>query len=81
MTAIRPWCPGCGACLDRPEAIMGLTKSKQWAHVTETGVLEEDRHQVVSQRGQRLCANCGRRLNAFLNQHRVALLQGAEEPE
>ena len=81
MTAIRPWCPGCGAHLGKPEAITALTKSKVWCHVTDAGTIEEDKHQVVSTRGNRLCANCGRRLNTFLNQHRLAVMQGIEEPE
>lgn len=79
MTAIRPRCPECSIFLGRPGSITVLTKSKVWCHVNDAGIVKEDSHQVVSTRGQRLCANCGRRLNTYLNQHRVALLQGAEE--
>lgn len=79
MTTIRPRCPECSILLDRPEAITLLAKSKVWYHVDGTGKLAEDNHAVSTTRGSRLCANCGYRLNTYLNQHRLALLQGAEE--
>lgn len=81
MTAIRPRCPKCSVDLGRPDAISLLAKSKVWYHVEGNGKLAEDNHVVSTTRGTRLCTNCGCRLNTFLNQHRVALLQGAEEPE
>lgn len=79
MTAIIPRCPECGVDLRRPDAISLLAKSKAWYHVDGAGRLAEDNHVVSATRSTRLCTYCGRRLNAYLNQYRVALLQGAEE--
>lgn len=81
MTTVIPRCPECSIDLRRQDAISLLARSKVWYHVEGNGKLAEDNHVVSTTRSTRLCTNCGCRLNAYLNQHRVALLQGAEEKE